>query len=111
MIGTHGIYPPHSILLVMPILKLDELVNSKGQETRIKILQLLSEKPRSPYEIAKMLDLNYSTVRYHLDMLQKFGLVTSDKRRKILYRITKDGEKLLAASAVSRDPAAEDRRV
>ena len=84
----------------MPILKLDELVNSKGQETRIKILQLLSEKPRSPYEIAKILDLNYSTVRYHLDMMQKFGLVTSVKQGKILYRITKDGTNLLKGSSL-----------
>ncbi len=84
----------------MPILKLDELVNSKGQETRIKILQLLSEKPRTPFEIAKILNLNYSTVRYHLDVMQKFGLVTATKNGKIIYKITKDGSNLLKGSSL-----------
>jgi DNA-binding transcriptional ArsR family regulator len=79
----------------MPILKLEEMLNSEGQSTRIQILKLLLEKPRTPYEISKLTGLNYSTVRYHLDLMQRFGLVKANKNGKILYTITKDGVNLL----------------
>ncbi|MCQ4343000.1 MAG: winged helix-turn-helix domain-containing protein [Sulfolobaceae archaeon] len=79
----------------MPILKLEEMLNSEGQSTRIQILKLLLEKPRTPYEISKLTGLNYSTVRYHLDLLQRFGLVKANKNGKILYTITKDGVNLI----------------
>ncbi|MCG2887939.1 MAG: winged helix-turn-helix domain-containing protein [Sulfolobales archaeon] len=79
----------------MPILKLEEMLNSEGQSTRIRILKLLLEKPRTPYEISKLTGLNYSTVRYHLDLMQRFGLVKANKNGKILYTITKDGANLI----------------
>ena len=79
----------------MPILKLEEMLNSEGQSTRIQILKLLLEKPRTPYEISKLTGLNYSTVRYHLDLMQRFGLVKANKNGKILYTITKDGMNLI----------------
>lgn len=79
----------------MPILKLEEMLNSEGQNTRIQILKLLLEKPRTPYEISKLTRLNYSTVRYHLDLMQRFGLVKANKNGKILYTITKDGVNLI----------------
>jgi transcriptional regulator, ArsR family len=79
----------------MPILKLEEMLNSEGQSTRIQILKLLLEKPRTPYEISKLTGLNYSTVRYHLDLLQRFGLVKANKNGKILYTISKDGVNLI----------------
>ncbi len=80
---------------MMPILKLEEMLNSEGQSTRIQILKLLLEKPRTPYEISKLTGLNYSTVRYHLDLMQRFGLVKANKNGKILYTITKDGVNLI----------------
>ncbi|MDT7899134.1 MAG: winged helix-turn-helix domain-containing protein [Sulfolobales archaeon] len=79
----------------MPILKLEEMLNSEGQSTRVQILKLLLEKPRTPYEISKLTGLNYSTVRYHLDLMQRFGLVKANKNGKILYTITKDGVNLI----------------
>ncbi|MCG2871080.1 MAG: winged helix-turn-helix domain-containing protein [Sulfolobales archaeon] len=79
----------------MPILKLEEMLNSEGQSTRIQILKLLLEKPRTPYEISKLTGLNYSTVRYHLDLMQRFGLVKANKNGKTLYTITKDGANLI----------------
>ncbi|MGC9105283.1 MAG: ArsR/SmtB family transcription factor [Thermoprotei archaeon] len=86
----------------MPILKLEDMLNSEGQTTRIQILKFLLEKPRTPYEISKLTGLNYSTVRYHLDVLQKFGLVnySKDRRMRIVYRITKDGINLLRNEGV-----------
>jgi len=80
---------------MMPILKLEEMLNSEGQNTRVQILKLLLEKPRTPYEISKLTGLNYSTVRYHLDLMQRFGLVKANKNGKILYTITKDGVNLI----------------
>jgi len=84
----------------MPILKLEEMLNSEGQSTRIQILKLLLEKPRTPYEISKLTGLNYSTVRYHLDLMQRFGLVKANKNGKILYTITKDGVNLIIGREV-----------
>jgi DNA-binding transcriptional ArsR family regulator len=84
----------------MPILKLEEMLNSEGQSTRIQILKLLLEKPRTPYEISKLTGLNYSTVRYHLDLMQRFGLVKANKNGKILYTITRDGVNLIVEREV-----------
>ncbi|MCI4456162.1 MAG: winged helix-turn-helix transcriptional regulator [Sulfolobus sp.] len=84
----------------MPILKLEEMLNSEGQSTRIQILKLLLEKPRTPYEISKLTGLNYSTVRYHLDLMQRFGLVKANKNGKLLYTITKDGVNLIVEREV-----------
>jgi DNA-binding transcriptional ArsR family regulator len=76
------------------------MLNSEGQSTRIQILKLLLEKPRTPYEISKLTGLNYSTVRYHLDLMQRFGLVKANKNGKLLYTITKDGVNLIVEREV-----------
>ncbi|QKR01089.1 winged helix-turn-helix transcriptional regulator [Metallosphaera tengchongensis] len=59
--------------------KLDEVVSGKGWETRKRILEELISSPKTPYDLAKRLNLNYSTVRYHLDLLESSGLVTHVK--------------------------------
>jgi predicted transcriptional regulator len=79
----------------MPILKLEDVLESKGWDTRKKILCELSKGPHTAYSLAKKLSLNYSTVRYHLELLEKFGLVRSDKSSKYLYVITQNGLNLL----------------
>lgn len=45
------------------------LASSRGAETRVRILRLLDERPRNPNELAEALDLDYTTVRYHLATL------------------------------------------
>ncbi|MQL55683.1 ArsR/SmtB family transcription factor [Acidianus ambivalens] len=68
--------------------KLDEVIENKGWDTRKKILELLQSKEMTAYEISKILELNYSTVKYHLELLERVGLVTvkKDKRNRYLYK-------------------------
>lgn len=42
---------------------------SRGGDNRLRIIRLLAEQPRNRNQIAEELDLDYSTVQYHLDRL------------------------------------------
>ncbi|AHC50539.1 ArsR family transcriptional regulator [Sulfolobus acidocaldarius SUSAZ] len=70
------------------MVKLEELMSLPGWDTRRKILESLSEKPKTAYELSKELDLNYSTVRYHLELLEKFGFVKARKTKKYVYEVS-----------------------
>jgi predicted transcriptional regulator len=80
----------------MSITKVDELLALPGWETRKKIIEALRDGPKTAYEISKELKINYSTARYHLELLQKFGLVNIRKGRKYYYELTKNTNLLLA---------------
>jgi DNA-binding transcriptional ArsR family regulator len=45
------------------------LASSRGGPTRVRLLQALDERPRNANELATELDLDYTTVRHHLDVL------------------------------------------
>lgn len=47
------------------------LASSRGGETRVRILRLLEDQPRNANELASELDLDYTTVRHHLDVLME----------------------------------------
>lgn len=79
--------------------KLEDIVSSKGWETRKRMLEELSKKPTTAYELAKRLNLNYSTVRYHLELLERTGLVTVDKGSRYVYKVTKNIQFLLSDKA------------
>jgi len=53
------------------------LSGTRGGPNRVRILQALSERPRNANQLAEDLDLDYKTVRHHLDVLTDNGLVTS----------------------------------
>ncbi|MEJ2770792.1 MULTISPECIES: ArsR/SmtB family transcription factor [unclassified Stygiolobus] len=80
----------------MSITKVDELLALPGWETRKRIIEALRDGPKTAYEISKELKINYSTARYHLELLQKFGLVNIRKGRKYYYELTKNANLLLA---------------
>ncbi|MDT7872364.1 transcriptional regulator [Sulfolobus sp. SCGC AB-777_G06] len=80
----------------MSITKVDELLALPGWETRKRIIEALRDGPKTAYEISKELKINYSTARYHLELLQKFGLVNIRKGRKYYYELTKNTNLLLA---------------
>jgi len=48
---------------------------TKGGVWRARIIDILRERPANANQLANMLNLNYTTVRYHLDMLVKHKLV------------------------------------
>jgi len=52
------------------------LSGSAGGFNRGRILKELFTQPRNANELAKVLDLDYKTVRHHLGVLEKNNLVT-----------------------------------
>jgi DNA-binding transcriptional ArsR family regulator len=53
------------------------LAGTRGGPNRARILQALDARPRNPNQLAEDLELAYNTVRHHLEVLEKNGIVTS----------------------------------
>ena len=51
------------------------LTGTRGGENRLRILRALDEHPRNANQLAEALDLDYKTVRHHLDVLLDHGIV------------------------------------
>lgn len=47
------------------------LASSRGGPTRVRILRAIEERPRNANQLATALDLDYTTVRHHLDVLME----------------------------------------
>lgn len=45
------------------------LAGTRGGENRARIIRLLDERPRNANKLAEELDVDYNTVRHHLDVL------------------------------------------
>jgi len=45
------------------------LTGTRGGHNRIRILRAVDERPRNAHQLADDLDLDYKTVRHHLDVL------------------------------------------
>jgi predicted transcriptional regulator len=53
------------------------LTATRGGENRVRLIRVLSERPRNANKLAEELDVSYKTVRHHLDMLEDHGVVES----------------------------------
>jgi predicted transcriptional regulator len=53
------------------------LANSLGGINRGRILKELLNRPQNANELSKNLQLEYKTTRYHLQVLEENGLITS----------------------------------
>jgi len=51
------------------------LASSRGGPSRVRIVRALDERPRNANELAELLDLDYTTVRHHLDVLMDNNVV------------------------------------
>lgn len=51
------------------------LTGTRGGPNRVRILRAVDERPRNANQLAETLELDYSTVRHHLDVLQKHGIL------------------------------------
>ena len=53
------------------------IAGSRGGATRAQIIRTLNEAPQNANQLANQLKLDYRTIRHHLDVLQKNGIITS----------------------------------
>ena len=51
------------------------LASSRGGPSRVRILRKLDERPRNANQLADELDLDYTTVRHHLDVFMDNNVV------------------------------------
>ncbi|WP_458209332.1 winged helix-turn-helix domain-containing protein [Haladaptatus sp. NG-SE-30] len=51
------------------------LASSRGGPTRVRILRALDERPQNANQLATELDLDYTTIRHHLDVLLENNVV------------------------------------
>lgn len=51
------------------------LTGTRGGDNRARILQALDERPRNANQLAGDLELDYKTIRHHLDVLADNGVV------------------------------------
>jgi len=53
------------------------LTGTRGGKNRVRLLRTLDERPRNANQLADDLDLDYKTVRHHLDVLVENDVVKS----------------------------------
>ena len=53
------------------------IAGTKGGETRGRMVNLLMKKPSNANKIAEMLNLDYKTIRHHLEVLEKNNIITA----------------------------------
>ncbi|WP_458205279.1 ArsR/SmtB family transcription factor [Haladaptatus sp. NG-SE-30] len=51
------------------------LTGTRGGTNRVRLLRMLDERPRNANQLAEDLDLDYKTVRHHLDVLMDNDIV------------------------------------
>ena len=51
------------------------LASSRGGPTRVRIIRALEERPQNANELAEALNLDYTTIRHHLDVLMENNVV------------------------------------
>ncbi|MCL2172610.1 MAG: winged helix-turn-helix domain-containing protein [Nitrososphaerota archaeon] len=53
------------------------IAGTRGGPTRIKILEILKDKPQNANQFATLLCMDYKTMRHHLEVLEKNRLIVS----------------------------------
>lgn len=53
------------------------IVGTRGGVNRARIIHALREEPTNANQLSNLLDVDYRTVRHHLDILEEHGLITS----------------------------------
>ncbi len=62
-------------------------LGSAGAPTRVLVLKAIREQPRNTLQLSQYLHLDYTTVRHHLRVLEKNGIVVTegDKYGKVFF--------------------------
>ncbi|MFB9804046.1 winged helix-turn-helix domain-containing protein [Haladaptatus pallidirubidus] len=51
------------------------LTGTRGGANRVRLIRALDERPRNANQLAEALDLDYKTVRHHLDVLMDNDII------------------------------------
>jgi DNA-binding transcriptional ArsR family regulator len=51
--------------------------STRGGENRARLLRAIDEQPRNANRLAEALDLDYTTIRHHLEVLEDNNIVTA----------------------------------
>ncbi|MCH7661899.1 MAG: winged helix-turn-helix transcriptional regulator [Euryarchaeota archaeon] len=51
------------------------LTGTRGGPNRVRLLRAVDERPRNANQLASDLELDYTTIRHHLDVLVENGMV------------------------------------
>lgn len=54
-------------------------VGTRGGGNRVRIVRALDGRPRNANQLAERLDVDYNTVRYHLDMLTEHDVLEASE--------------------------------
>lgn len=68
------------------------LASSRGGASRTRIVRLLDERPRNANELAEALDLDYTTVRHHLDVLVENKVLEATEGYGAVYLFTEQAK-------------------
>jgi len=75
----------------LPPEQLLKLLRSAGDPTRLPVLQLLAQRPRSTRELAGLIGLTEAAISKHLKLLQEAGWVAPERRSYyVLYRLLRE---------------------
>ncbi|MEM2875388.1 MAG: winged helix-turn-helix domain-containing protein [Candidatus Bathyarchaeia archaeon] len=53
------------------------IAGTRGGFTRAQIIMALKENPQNANQLTNLLKMDYKTIRHHLEVLKKNGLITS----------------------------------
>ena len=53
------------------------LAGTRGGANRVRIITVLHNRPSNAHQLAETLNLDYKTIRHHLDILLKNGVIVS----------------------------------
>lgn len=86
-----------------------EFCKALADETRQRILQMLLEREMCVSDIVDAFHISQPTISHHLDVLKRFGLVTSRKEGKqVFYTTNRDNVAACCGRLVARFAVDED---
>ena len=53
------------------------IAGARGGVNRAKIIDILNKRPRNVNQLAEMLQLDYKTIKHHIDVLHENGIIIS----------------------------------